>query len=76
MRFMSTLGVRLPPEDPDLPFNRKGSAASMTSFDGLLMIVGFALGCWPIIERLIQPKSLAPEQFRRRRHSLAETPWI
>ncbi len=42
---------------------------TMTALDGLLMIVGFALGCLPAIEWLV-PRA------RQSRRPLAPSPWI
>jgi hypothetical protein len=47
--------------------------SDMTPLDGFLMIAGFAWGCLPIIEWLIERRSPG---FRRSPQKLAPSPWI
>ena len=45
----------------------------MTPVDGFLMIAGFAWGCLPMIEWLIERRSPG---FKRSPQKLAPSPWI
>ncbi|HEY5085272.1 MAG TPA: hypothetical protein VII48_12145 [Rhizomicrobium sp.] len=45
----------------------------MTPLDGFLMIAGFAWGCLPIFEWLIERRSPG---LRRNPQKLAPSPWI
>jgi len=45
----------------------------MTPLDGFLMIAGFTWGCLPLIEWLIERRSLG---FKRNSQKLAPSPWI
>ncbi len=45
----------------------------MTPLDGLLVIAGFALGCLPMIEWLIERRSA---EFKPSARPLAASPWI
>jgi hypothetical protein len=45
----------------------------MTPLDGFLMIAGFAWGCLPIFEWLIDRRSPG---FKRSPQKLAPSPWI
>jgi len=47
--------------------------SDMTPLDGFLMIAGFAWGCLPFIEGLIERRSPG---FRRSPQKLAPSPWI
>ena len=69
------LGVELavPPESLT-PFRSRGTEGSdMTPLDGFLMIAGFAWGCLPIFEWLIDRRSSG---FKHRQQKLAPSPWI
>jgi hypothetical protein len=69
------LGVELavPPESL-APFRSRGTEGSdMTPLDGFLMIAGFAWGCLPIFEWLIDRRSSG---FKHRQQKLAPSPWI
>jgi hypothetical protein len=53
---------------------QKGTEGSdMTPVDGFLMIAGFAWGCLPMIEWLIERRSPG---FKRSSQKLAPSPWI
>jgi hypothetical protein len=69
------LGVEfaVPPESV-APFRSRGTEGSdMTPVDGFLMIAGFAWGCLPIFEWLIERRS---PRLRRSPRKLAPSPWI
>ena len=69
------LCVELPvPPESLASFRSKGMEGSdMTPLDGFLMIAGFAWGCLPIIEWLIERRSPG---FRQSPQKLAPSPWI
>jgi len=69
------LGVEfLVPPESLVPFRSKGTEGSdMTPIDGFLMIAGFAWGCLPIFEWLIERRSPG---FKRSSQKLAPSPWI
>jgi hypothetical protein len=68
-------GVELavPPESLASFRSRGPEGSDMTPFDGFLMIAGFAWGCLPIFEWLIERRSPG---FKRRPQKLAPSPWI
>jgi hypothetical protein len=69
------LGVELAvPAGKRRAFPFKGTEGSdMTPLDGFLMIAGFAWGCLPIFEWLIDRRSPG---FKRSPQKLAPSPWI
>ena len=69
------LGVELaiPPESLASFRSRGPEGSDMTPFDGFLMIAGFAWGCLPIFEWLIERRLPG---LRRSPQKLAPSPWI